>query len=171
MTVVVTGQDVTLDELLRVAREHEPVELGGSVAAVVGRGREIIERALEGPAPVYGLTTGVGVRKRTHVDAAELDEFNRRLILEHRVGQGAPAPEDVVRAQLLLVVNSFARGTAGVRQELLEHLASRLNDGTTAVVRTLGSIGMSDLPPNADLAHGVLGDFQLGAKEALALLN
>ncbi len=147
------------------------MELGGSVAAVVGRGREIIERALEGPAPVYGLTTGVGVRKRTQVDAAELDEFNRRLILEHRVGQGPPAPEDVVRAQLLLVVNSFARGTAGVRQELLEHLASRLNAGATPLVRMLGSIGMSDLPPNADLAHGVLGDFQLGAKEGLALLN
>src|SRR5947199_4257939 len=105
MTVIVTGRDLTLEELLRVARGHEPVELGGEVAAVVARGREIIEHALVGPAPIYGLTTGVGVRKRTQVGAAELDEFNRRLIYEHRVGQGPPAPEDVVRAQLLLVVN------------------------------------------------------------------
>jgi len=52
----------------------------------------------------------------------ELAEFNRRLILEHRVGQGDPAPADVVRAQLLLVVNGFARGTSGVRFELLEHV-------------------------------------------------
>jgi histidine ammonia-lyase len=171
VTVVVTGRQLTLEELLRVARDREPVELGGDVASAVGRGREIVERALEGPSPVYGLTTGVGVRKRTLVDPAELDEFNRRLILEHRVGQGAPAPEDVVRAQLLLVVNGFARGTAGVRQELVEHLASRLNEGPVPVVRTLGSIGMSDLPPNADLAAGALGDFRLGSKEGLALLN
>jgi histidine ammonia-lyase len=170
VAVVVTGTSLTLEELLRVARGREPVELGGDVAERVRRGRAIVEEALASPAPVYGLTTGVGVRKRTRVEAEELDEFNRRLILEHRVGQGPPAAEDAVRAQLLLVVNSFARGTAGVRPELVEHLADRLNDGVAPVVRTLGSIGMSDLPPNADLAHGVLDGFALGAKEGIALL-
>ena len=93
------------------------------------------------------------------------------MILEHRVGQGDPAPDDVVRAQLLLVVNGFARGTAGVRLELVEHLLARLNDGATAVVRMLGSIGMADLPANADLAYGVLDGFELAAKEGLALLD
>jgi histidine ammonia-lyase len=58
-----------------------------------------------------------------------------------------------------------------VTLELVEHLISRLNDGVTPHVRTLGSIGMSDLPANADLAHGVLDGFELGAKEGLALLN
>ena len=111
------------------------------------------------------------MRKRTRVEPGELAEFNRRLILEHRVGQGDPAPADVVRAQLLLVVNGFARGTSGVRLELLEHLVARLNDGAAPVVRMLGSIGMADLPANADLAHGVLDGFELAAKEGLALLG
>ena len=111
------------------------------------------------------------MRKRTAVEPADFAEFNRRLILEHRVGQGAAAPADVVRAQLLLVTNGFARGTSGVRLELLEHLVARLNAGVAPTVRTLGSIGMADLPANADLAHGVLDGFELAAKEGLALLG
>jgi histidine ammonia-lyase len=171
MVVTLTGNSLTLDELLRVARERTSVELGTGVAERVRAARAIVEAAVAGDAPVYGVTTGVGVRKRTRIDASELTEFNRRLILEHRVGQGDPAPDDVVRAQLLLVANGFARGTAGVTLELLEHVVARLNGGSAPRVRTLGSIGMSDLPANADLAHGVLDGFQLGPKEGLALLN
>src|SRR5581483_1505809 len=171
VAVTIDGTSLTLDDVLRVARGGEPVELDRGVAARVRRGREIVERALAGPEPVYGLTTGVGVRKRTAVARDEVDAFNRRLVLEHRVGQGPGAPEDVVRAQLLLVVNAFARGTAGVRVELVERLASQLNGGARPHVRLLGSVGMSDLPANADLAHHALDGFELGAKEGLALLN
>jgi histidine ammonia-lyase len=171
MAVTVTGDTLGLDDLLAVARGGARVLLAASVAERVLAGRTVVERALEGGAPVYGLTTGVGVRTRTPVAPGDLVAFNHRLILEHRVGQGDPAPADVVRAQLLLVANSFARGTSGVRLELLEHLVARLNGGVAPVVRTLGSIGMSDLPANADLAHGVLDGFELGAKEGIALLN
>jgi histidine ammonia-lyase len=171
MTVTLTGDTLTLDDLLAVARDGASVELSADVAGRVHAGRAIVERALAGESPVYGLTTGVGVRKRTRVEPDDLAEFNRRLILEHRVGQGDPAPADVVRAQLLLVVNGFARGTSGVRLELLEYLVARLNAGPSPVVRTLGSIGMADLPANADLAHSVLGGFALAAKEGVALLD
>jgi histidine ammonia-lyase len=171
MAVTLSGETLTLEDLLAVARGGAAVEVAPGVAERVRAGREIVERSLAGELPVYGLTTGVGVRKRTRVEPGELAEFNRRLILEHRVGQGEAAPADVVRAQLLLVANGFARGTAGVRVELLERLVAQLNAGLAPTVRTLGSIGMADLPANADLAHGVLGDFELAAKEGLALLG
>jgi histidine ammonia-lyase len=171
MTVTLTGGTLSLDDLLAVARGGARVQLAADVAGRVRAGRAVVERALEGDTPVYGLTTGVGVRKRTPVTPGDLVAFNRRLILEHRVGQGDPAPADVVRAQLLLVANAFARGTSGVRLELLEHLVARLDDGVAPTVRTLGSLGMADLPANADLAHGVLDGFELAAKEGIALLN
>jgi histidine ammonia-lyase len=171
MAVTLTGDTLTLDDLLAVARGGKRVALATDVAERVQAGRAVVERALAGDSPVYGLTTGVGVRKRTAVEPGDLAEFNRRLILEHRVGQGTAAPADVVRAQLLLVTNGFARGTSGVRLELLEHFVARLNDGAAPTVRTLGSIGMADLPANADLAHGVLDGFELAAKEGLALLS
>jgi histidine ammonia-lyase len=171
MNVELTGDGLLLEDVLRVAREGATVELAPGVADRVLAARAVVEAALEDDAPVYGVTTGVGVRKRARVEPAELAEFNRRLILEHRVGQGDAAPDDVVRAQLLLVANGFARGTSGVTLELVEHLISRLNDGVIPLVRTLGSVGMADLPANADLAYGVLDGFELAAKEGIALLN
>ena len=171
MTVTLTGSSLTIDDVVRVARDGERADLDASVAARVRRGREIVEAALAAGEAVYGLTTGVGVRKRTRVGAGELAAFNRRLILEHRVGQGDPAPDDVVRAQLVLVANGFARGTAGVRIELLDRVLAVLNEGPLPAVRTLGSIGMSDLPANADLALGVIDGVELAAKEGIALLN
>lgn len=171
MAVTLTGDTLTLGDLLAVARGGERVVLSAEVARQVQAGRAVVERSLAGESPVYGLTTGVGVRKRTRVEPDDLAEFNRRLILEHRVGQGDPVPTDVARAQLLLVLNGFARGTSGVRLELLEHLVARLNAGPPPVVRMLGSLGMADLPANADLAFSVLDGFELAAKEGLALLS
>ena len=171
MTVVLTGNSLALADVLRVARRGERVELHGDVAERVRAGRAVVERALEGDAPVYGLTTGVGVRKRTRVEAPQLAEFNRRLILEHRVGQGDPAPDDVVRAQLLLLANGLARGTSGVRLELVEHVVATLNGGALPPVRSLGSLGMADLPANADLAYGLLDGIELAANEGLSLLG
>ena len=171
MTVTLTGTSLTLDELLRVARLGEPVRLGDDIPARIEEGRAVVVRSLGRGDTVYGLRTGVGVRKRTRVDAEELGEFNRRLILDHLVGQGPPAPEAVVRAQTALLANGFARGTSGVRLELVARIVEALNENRLPAVRLLGSLGQSDLPQNADLAHGLVDGFALEAKEALALLN
>jgi histidine ammonia-lyase len=171
MAVVLTGDALTLDEVVLVARGREPVELAPTAVEQLRRGRAVVDRSLAGGEEVYGMTTGIGVHKRDAVKPEELAEFNRRLILEHRVGQGAAAPEDVVRAMTLRMANGFARGSSGVRVELAEHVVAALNDGVVPHVRILGSYGQADLPANADLAHGLLGDFELAAKEGLALLN
>jgi histidine ammonia-lyase len=171
VTVTLTGTSLTQDELVRVARGREPVRLADDVPARVEAGHDVVTRALGRNDAVYGLTTGVGVRKRTRVDPAELAAFNRRLILDHLVAQGPPAPEAVVRAQLALVANGFARGTAGVRIELVARIVEALNEDRLPTVRMLGSLGQSDLPANADLAHGLADGFELEGKEGLALLN
>jgi histidine ammonia-lyase len=171
VTVTLTGFSLTRDELLRIARGREPVRLADEVPARVEAGRAVVARALDRNDAVYGLTTGVGVRKRTRVDPGDLVDFNRRLILDHLVAQGPPASEPVVRAQAALVANGFARGAAGVRLELAVRVVEALNEHRLPTVRALGSLGQSDLPANADLAHGLTDGFALEAKEGLALLN
>jgi len=95
--------------------------------------------------------------------------FNRHLILNHRVGQGPPLPDEVVRAALLRIANGFASGTAGVRPELAERLVAALNDGARPVVRVYGSNGISDLAQAADLAHEL--GFEPEVKEGISLMN
>ena len=171
MTVSLTGDDLTVEQVVRVARGREAVELAPEAVARIEAGRAVVERALELDVPVYGLTTGVGARKRVRVAPADSAEFNRMLVLNHRVGQGDFASEDLVRGTLVRLANGFAKGTPGVRLELAELVVRALNEGPLPRVRTLGSVGQSDLPPMADVAHGLVGDAPLAAKEGLALVN
>jgi histidine ammonia-lyase len=171
MTVVLTGSALTLDELVRVARDGEAVALAPGVVERMARSRAAVDAALARGDPVYGLTTGVGVLKRVPLAAAEVARFNRRLLENHRVAQGPPVAPELVRATMLRLANGFAAGHAGVRPALAERLVEALDRGDCPVVRELGSLGESDLAPLADLAAGLFGDPDLAAGEGLALLN
>jgi histidine ammonia-lyase len=173
MTVILTGEDLTIDEVVRVAREGERVELAGDVAERVRRGRGVVQAALVRGDAVYGLTTGVGVHKQSSPDPSDPAAFNLRLIEGHRVGQGSPYPPEVVRAAMTRLANGFAKGTSGARLELLERVLARLNAGGAPPpeVRMLGSLGEADLPANADLAAALVEGFELAANEGLSLLG
>jgi len=90
-------------------------------------------------------------------------------------GTGAPLSPDVVRAAMLLRLATFARGTSGVREQLVEALAALLNGGVVPVVPRYGSVGASgDLMPSAYIGRALLGmgqaDYQgrrMSAEEAL----
>ncbi len=170
MTVELTGKALNLDEVVRVARNGEQLVIAAAALEHMREARAVVERAVAKGARVYGLTTGVGMRRDAAVAAEEAAAFNRSAIAGHLVGLGPPAPRDVVRASLLRLANSLVAGYQGVRPELAERIVSVLNDGPEPEVRSLGTLGEADLAQNADLAHGALADFALDAGEAGALL-
>jgi len=167
--VILTGRDLTLHEVTRVARSNDRVTLAPEAIERMAATRSIVEQALRSGKRIYGLTTGVGARRDVDVTAAEAGAFNRLLLLNHRVGQGPPWPDEVVRAALLKLANSFASGTAGVRPALAEQLVAALNNGARPSVRRYGSVGIADLALNADLAVELA--LEPEAKEGLSLLN
>ena len=169
MTVIVTGRDLSLEEVVRVARGAERVELAPEALERMASCRAVVEEILARGDRVYGLTTGVGARRDVDVSAAEVVAFNRLLLRNHLVGQGPPWPGEVVRAALLKLVNSFASGVSGVRPQLAEQLVAALNDGAAPAVRSLGSVGVADLAYGADLAVAL--GLEPEAKEGLSLLN
>jgi histidine ammonia-lyase len=169
--VTLTGHTLTLDDVIRVARQKAQVTLHPDAIETMRRSRAVVDRALDRGEIVYGLTTGVAALKRSRVDPAEIIRFNHDMILQHRIAQGPPAAPDTVRAALLRLLNYLVSGFPGARPELAEHLAAALNADRLPTVRTLGSVGQSDLAQMADLAHGLLGDFRLAGGEGLALMN
>lgn len=170
MTVLVTGSDLSLDALLRVARAGERVELAPAAVAAMAAASDLAARIAERGEPVYGLTTGLGVQKRT---AQQRDDsgFSWRQIAESRAGVGPLAAPDVVRAAMLVFLNQMAGATTCIRPLLAERLLRALNDGEQPEVRSRGSIGASDLAAMADLAAGVFSGMQLVPGEGLALIN
>lgn len=168
MTVVLDGRSLTLEELVRVARGAERVELAPSALASMERARRVVDAVVERDEEAYGLTTGVGVHKRARVEAIGHD---RLLVEQHVIAQGPAAPREVVRATAVRLANALAQGSSAARPELAELVVGRLNDDRLPDVRFLGSIGQSDLGPMADLARGLLEGFEPAQGEAITLLN
>jgi histidine ammonia-lyase len=97
MTVVLRGSGLTVDDVVRVARENEPVEIAPEAVERMRETRALVERVVERGDEVYGVTTGVGARKKIRVPPEEIPNFNRRLIENHRIGTGPDAPQEIVR--------------------------------------------------------------------------
>jgi histidine ammonia-lyase len=169
-SVVLTGFDLSIEDVFQVAREGQPVELADDVPARMAATREVVERSLREGAEVYGLTTGVGVLKRVDVAAAAAEQ-SRDILRSHRVGQGPLASRDLVRGTMVRLANAYAAGTTGVRPVLAERLVEALNADEVPAVRTLGSVGQADLAPMADLAAGLFADLRLEGGEGLALVS
>ena len=173
MTIRLNGSDLTVTQVVAVARHGETVALAPEAIAAMRRSRAIVQDVLAAGEPVYGLTTGVGERKAYLLDPAARQRFNHRLVLNHRIAQGDAAPPDVVRGAMLCLANSYAKGVTGVRPELAEMIVTLLNEGFAPPVRRLGSIGQGDLGPMADLAHGLItrSGFEVAENEGLALVS
>lgn len=171
MTVVLNGTSLTLAEVVRVARDRERVELDPGAYERMTAARVVVENVVASGVAAYGLTTGVASRKRHRVALDDQAEHNRLMIETLLVSQGPSTPEDAVRAAIVRLVNGFARGTAGVRPALADRLVSALNEGFQASVGIYGSVGMGDIAPMAELARGILGDFELAPKEAVSIVD
>ncbi len=170
MSVVLTGRALTRDDVVRVAREGARVEVAAGALERMAASRALADATAEAGTPTYGLTTGLGVQKRAPQQRDDAG-FSRRQIAESRAGLEPAAPPDAVRAAMLVLANQLAGGSTCVRPALAERLARALNDGETPAVRSLGSVGASDLAAMADLAHGVFAGVDLAAGEGLALIN
>ena len=91
-------------------------------------------------------------------DESLLDELQRNLIVTHAVCVGEPFAPEVVRAMMVIRINTLMRGHSGIRVATLQAQAAMLNAGVVPVVPQLGSVGASgDLAPLSHLAIVLLG--------------
>lgn len=171
MPVVLTGGHLSRDDVVRVAREREPVALDPGAIARMAAARAIVDERLAAGDAIYGGSTAVGVLKRAEVNANIAGDYSHRMIRQHLVAQGEDAPVDLARATMLRLANGFAAGHPGVRPVLAHRLVDALNAGETPRIRVGGSVGQSDLAQMADLAVALFDDVALDAGEGLALVS
>lgn len=167
----ITGFDLTIEQLVGIARGHVPVSLAPQAVRRMEAARAVIDGAVARGERVYGVTTSVGAKTGVPLAPERIAEFNRRLLLTHNVAHGPLAPREAVRAMMAVLLNGMASGRLGVRPLLAERLAAALNEGRAIDVHIWGSMGQSDMAPITDLALALYGDLELQAGEALAMLN
>ncbi len=162
-TIIITGQDLTLEHIVAVCRENAKVALSEEAKERILASRAVVDQLVEDEAVVYGITTGFGKFSDIPISHDECKLLQKNLIVTHAVGAGEPFSREVVRGMMLLRVNNLAKGFSGTRLLIVQTLIDMLNKGVTPVVPQKGSLGASgDLAP---LSHMVLPMIGLGQAE------
>lgn len=158
-TPVLVGRPLTLADVVAVARDGARVALCDDARGRIATSRAYIERLVAEGRTVYGVTTGFGKLANVRIDAADVQQLQRNLVVSHAMGVGTPYPAEVVRAMLLLRAQSLAQGNSGIRVEVIELLLGMLNGGVHPVIPSQGSVGASgDLAPLAHMALTLIGE-------------
>jgi len=191
----VDGENLRVEDVIKVARYGERVEIDEGVRERVEKSRNIVEKILREKKPIYGVNTGFGELANIRIENDRVKELQENLIRSHSCGTGEALNEEVVRAIMLLRLNSLAKGFSGVRYELMEKIAEALNKKFYPYVPSQGSVGASgDLVQLAHVALSLMGEgeafhegkrmaslkamkkigmkpIHLQAKEGIALIN
>jgi len=147
---------MTLDEVMTVANGGS-VELTKEALDLIGRSRAVVDAAIDRGDAVYGVTTGVGHARNERLPMEALAEMQPILVEMHLGAMGEPLPVELVRAGMVVRLNGFARGGAGVSIEVAQALEALINNHIHPVIPRSGSVGSGDLGQLAFLGRTLLG--------------
>jgi|SRR5579859_193654 len=195
MPITLTGKNLTIEDVKRVARDKEKVDLSKESSKKIEKGRRILQGYVDRKEKIYGVTTGFGDFSKVFISPDDAAQLQVNLIRSHNAGVGDPTPEDVVRATMLARANFLASGMSGCRPVIVETLIEALNKNLYPFIPQKGSVGASgDLAPLAAMAACLMGEgfamvngeklpslqvlkekkikpIQLAFKEGLSLIN
>ncbi len=159
MAVILNGNDLTLEQVRRVAVEREAVEIAPDALERIDTCRAMCQAKIDAKAVMYGVTTGIGEFSETVLDEKQTEQFQKYLIYSHAAGIGEPMPGEWVRGALLSRINVHCNGHSACRREIPLTLAAMLNAGVTPVVCKRGSVGSSgDLSLMSQMALVPMGE-------------
>jgi histidine ammonia-lyase len=159
MAIVLQGSGFTIEQLVRIARFGEPVELHPDALERIKACRAMLEQKLQAREIMYGTNTGIGEFSELVLTDEQVKQFQRYLIYNHAAGIGDPAPIEYVRGAIASRINVHARGKSGCRPEITLTLVEMLNKGVTPVVCQKGSVGAcGDLAPMSQIALLLMGE-------------
>jgi len=158
-TVTVGTHPLRPSDVVAVARHDARVDLDVDAMREVAATRALIEGLADDPQPHYGISTGFGALATTFIAEDRRAQLQVSLIRSHAAGTGPEVEREVVRALMLLRLQTLATGRTGVRPLVVETYAALLNAGITPIVREYGSLGCSgDLAPLSHVALAVMGE-------------
>lgn len=168
--VELDGRRLSIAAVVDIAQRRRQVRLSKTALRKVQASADFLAKELKRGEPIYGVTTGFGSnadrllentrrRQRSGDELPIVAELQRNLIISHAVCVGDPLPLELVRAMLVIRINTLLQGHSGIRVVTLERLQELLARDLIPVVPAKGSVGASgDLAPLSHLALAVIGE-------------
>jgi histidine ammonia-lyase len=149
------GRPLSIDDVVGVARAGRHAVLAPSARTAMDAARAALERRAAGGEALYGINTGFGSLSRVRIPAGDLAALQVNLVRSHAAGVGDPLDREVVRAMMLVLAASLARGRSAVRPAVVDLLLGMLAADVVPVVPSRGSVGGRRGPPPPPPPAGV----------------
>jgi histidine ammonia-lyase len=165
-TVTLTGHDLSIEQIVMVARYGAKVELSAEARAHEADSYGLLLEASAEGIPVYWFNRGVGQQRETVLfDGDAMSDKNRTLISKiqaERFRDGAATgigpeidAEDIVRAMLVVRANAMVFNAPS--PQLAQMLLDLLNHRIAPVVQSRGSLGEADLAQLSNVGQTMVG--------------
>jgi histidine ammonia-lyase len=165
-TVVLTGRDLTIEQVVEVARYGAKVALSTEALQRSADAHALLLEAANEGVSVYWFNRGSGSGREKFVFTGDpLSPANRKFLSDRQLqifrrgalaGMGPEvSDEEIVRAMLVVRANSMSFEAAS--PQLTQRLLDLLNDRITPVVQSRGTVGEGDLGPFTNVAATMVG--------------
>ncbi|MEP6546662.1 MAG: aromatic amino acid ammonia-lyase [Gammaproteobacteria bacterium] len=165
-TVVLTGHDLTVEEVVQVARYGAKVALTPEARQRSADAHALLLEAASEGVSVYWFNRGSGSGREKHIfNGDPLSPQNKKLLEERQLAifrRGALAglgpeisEEEIVRAMLVVRANTMSFEAAS--PQLTQHLLDLLNYRITPVVQSRSTVGEGDLGPFTNVGAAMVG--------------
>jgi histidine ammonia-lyase len=165
-TVVLTGHDLTVDQVVQVARYGAKVDLSPEARQRSADAHALLLEAAAEGVSVYWFNRGSGSGREKFIFTGDPLSPQNRKFLETRqlaifergalAGMGPEiSDEEIVRAMLVVRANTMSFEAAS--PQLTQRLLDLLNDRITPVVQSRGTVGEGDLGPFTNVGATMVG--------------
>src|SRR5256884_9824873 len=124
MTIALTGNDLTFDQLHAVVLRGEKVALSKASIERMNASRAVVEKLVASGKTAYGINTGFGKLASVRISTEQVRQLQVNLVRSQACGLGVPLSEAETRAMMLLRANRSEEHTSELQSRL--HLVCRL---------------------------------------------
>jgi histidine ammonia-lyase len=165
-TIVLTGRDLTIDQVVQVARNGAKVALSPEARQRSADAHALLLEAAAEGVSVYWFNRGSGSGREKFIFSGDpLSPQNKKFLEARQLAifqRGALAglgpeisEEEIVRAMLVVRANTMSYEAAS--PQLTQRLLDLLNDRITPVVQSRGTVGEGDLGPFTNVGATMVG--------------
>ena len=141
--VTLTGHDLTIDEVVAVARHGAHVRYSPEAIERAVAGSELRAEAAAENVPVYLVNRGAGAQREVQIQRNEVTQLDRARSGAREGVLPEIVDEDLIRAFLVIRANSVPFEAAN--PEFMQLLVELLNRRVTPVMYSRGTLGEGDL--------------------------
>jgi len=154
--IILNGNDLTRHQVIDVAFNNAKVAIDTSK---ISKSLDYITKKVNEKKIIYGVTTGFGSNADKLIETKDTVDLQLNLLRSHACGVGNPFSKEIVRAIMVIRLNTLLKGNSGVQKTTVEQLEFLLNNNIHPVIPEQGSVGASgDLCPLSHMALPLIGE-------------